>query len=249
LPFKGGESAGLARLEEYLFETGSLATYKETRNGLLGANYSSKLSPWLANGSLSIRKVYHETRRFENEYERNDSTKHFIDELFWRDFFHFWCRHHGMKIFSSYGIYDRSHYRWQTDLEIIKRWRDGTTGMPIIDAFMRELNATGFMGNRGRQIVASYFSLDLRQDWRYGAHYFEEKLIDHDVQSNYGGWNAGSGIGPGKVLMFNTMTQSTKFDTYGDYIRTWVPELANVPLSHIHDPWNMPAPMQKKCGV
>lgn len=88
---------------------------------------------------------------------------------------------HGNKIFSSYGIYNRSYYNWNTDMEIVNRWKEGRTGMPLIDALMRELNATGFMPNRGRMIVACYLTMDLKQDWRYGAHHFEEKLIDHDV--------------------------------------------------------------------
>ena len=97
--------------------------------------------------------------------------------------------------------------------------------MPLIDALMREMNETGFMPNRGRMVVACYFAMDLKQDWRHGAHYFEEKLIDHDVQSNYGGWNGSSGIGPGRVLVFNSLLQSQKFDADGTYIRTWCPEL------------------------
>lgn len=87
----------------------------------------------------------------------------------------------GNKVFSSYGIYERKYYNWQTDLDIVQRWKDGTTGMPLIDALMRELKHTGFMPNCGRIITACYFTLDLNQDWRYGAHHFEEKLIDHDV--------------------------------------------------------------------
>lgn len=101
--------------------------------------------------------------------------------------------------------------------------------MPLIDAFMRELNLSGFMSNRGRQIVAAYLTLDLNQDWRFGAHHFEDKLIDHDVCSNYGAWNSSSGMGPGKVLMFNTLKQSRDHDLAGEFIKTWVPELRDVP--------------------
>ena len=97
----------------------------------------------------------------------------YIDELFWRDFNRYWCLFHGNKVFSEYGIYDRTYYNWRTDLAVVQRWKDGQTGMPIIDALMREMNATGFMPNRGRMIVASYLTHDLKQDWRYGAHYFE----------------------------------------------------------------------------
>jgi len=247
--FIGGEEAGLKRCKEYINERKALVDYAETRNGLDGEDYSSKLSPWFANGCLSIRYVYHMTRQFEKEVKKNDSTKHFIDELYWRDFARYWCMHHGNKVFSGYGVFDRTQYDWKTDLETVQRWRDGMTGLPIIDALMRELNYTGFMSNRGRQIVASYLALDLKQDWRYGAHYFEERLIDHDVQSNYGGWNFAAGLGPGRVLLFNSLLQSTKFDPEGSFIRKWCPELSNVPNEYIHDPWNMPSKLQKDAGL
>merc|ERR1712125_127557 len=147
---------------------------------------------------------------------------------------------YGNKVFSSYGIYNRKYYDWKTDLEIVKKWREGNTGMPLVDALMREMNATGFMPNRGRMVVACYLTMDLKQDWRYGAHYFEEKLIDHDVQSNYGGWSFSSGVGPGRELVFNSLRQSRVFDDQGLYIKTWCPELKSVPIEYIRDPWDMP---------
>jgi len=164
--FHGGEDAALKRLEEYVFEKRAVAHYNDTRNNLIGANYSSKLAPWLANGSLSARKIYHETKKFEVKYKRNESTQVFLDELFWRDFMRFWCANHGMKVFHEYGIYNRTYYNWQTSKETVRRWREGQTGMPIIDALMREMNETGFMPNRGRMVVACYFAMDLKQDWR-----------------------------------------------------------------------------------
>ena len=121
--------------------------------------------------------------------------------------------------------------------------------MPLIDALMREVNASGFMSNRGRQIVACYLTLDLKQDWRWGAHHFEEVLIDHDVQSNYASWAFASGMGPGRVLMFNTLKQSRDFDKNGHFIRMWVPELKDVPTEFIHEPWNMDISAQQKYGV
>jgi len=117
--------------------------------------------------------------------------------------------------------------------------------MPIVDAFMRELKFTGFMSNRGRQIVASYLALDLKQDWRIGAHHFEEYLLDHDVHSNYGNWNAAAGVGPGRVNFFNVLRQAHQYDRKGEFVRLWVPELAKVPESYIHDPWNMPRGQRK----
>ena len=144
-------------------------------------------------------------KSFEDKHKRNESTKVFIDELFWRDFNRFWCMKYSTKVFSSYGIYDRTYYNWATDKEIVKRWREGRTGMPLIDALIRDMNATGFMPNRGRMVVACYLTMDLKQHWLMGAYHFEEKLIDHDVQSNYGGWAFSSGIGPGRVLVFNSV--------------------------------------------
>lgn len=97
--------------------------------------------------------------------------------------------------------------------------------------------------------MASYLTLDLKQDWRHGAHWFEQQLIDHDVQSNYGGWNASAGIGAGRVNNFNTLLQSSKFDPQGTFIKMWCPELASVPIDYIHDPWNMPKNIQTKVGI
>jgi len=247
LVFTGGEDEALKRCKDYIWSAKAVASYSETRNQLIGANYSSKLSPWFATGALSPRFVYHETKSFEKTHRANDSTKTFIDELFWRDFNRYWCMRHGVKVFSSYGIYDREYYQWKTDMETVKRWREGRTGMPLIDALMRDMNATGFMPNRGRMVVACYLTMDLKQDWRYGAYYFEEKLIDHDVQSNYGGWCFSSGIGPGRVLVFNSLKQSRDFDKKGEYIKMWVPELKNVPLEYIHEPWTMPKTLQSAC--
>lgn len=246
--FRGGEDAGQARIQEYIHSGNLLDTYKETRNGLLGANYSSKLSPWLANGCISPRDVYHQTRKYEQDHGENPSTKHFIDELLWRDFFHFYCYHHGKKVFYEYGITAKPFTRWNTDKEIVQRWKEGRTGIPLVDGLMRELNNSGYMGNRGRQIVASYLTLDLKQDWRYGAHHFEEMLLDHDVHSNYGAWNSSAGIGPSKTNIFNVVKQSKDFDPNGDFIRTWVPELSEMQTKYIHDPWQMPKLQQETYG-
>jgi deoxyribodipyrimidine photo-lyase len=105
--FKGGEDSALKRLQEYIHSNKSVALYDKTRNQLIGSEYSSKLSPWLANGSISCREIYHETRKFEKENSAGEGTKIFIDELFWRDFNRYWCMKYADKVFSEYGIYDR----------------------------------------------------------------------------------------------------------------------------------------------
>jgi deoxyribodipyrimidine photo-lyase len=113
--FVGGEDQGLKRIEEYILTKRSVRHYNDTRNNLIGSEYSSKLSPWLANGSISIREVYWKVKEFEKSHGANESTKVFIDELFWRDFYRFWCMRYKNKVFSSYGIYDRSYYAWETN--------------------------------------------------------------------------------------------------------------------------------------
>ena len=123
--------------------------------------------------------------------------------------------YHADRVFRPYGLTKRPDYSWRHDPKIVQRWKEGNTGMPYIDALMRELNVTGYMPGIGRKAVASYFTHDLKQDWRYGAFYFEEKLIDHDVHSNYGNWNKYSGVGPGLVERMNALNQSRDFDADG----------------------------------
>ena len=123
--FRGGEREGLKRLEEYIFGTKSISHYAKTRNALDGLNFASKLSPWIANGTLSIRKVYHEALRFEKEFGHEASVKKFIDELFWRDFARFYCLKNGTKIFFEYGVSNRGPHRWETDQNKINKWCQG----------------------------------------------------------------------------------------------------------------------------
>ena len=115
----------------------------------MGADYSSKLSLWLACGAISPRFVYHETKRFEENFQENESTKHFIFHLFVRDFYHWYCFKYGLRVFYQNGALDKEQ-QWNINLDLINRWKNGTTGIPIIDAFMRELKFSGFMSNRGR---------------------------------------------------------------------------------------------------
>ena len=130
-------------------------------------------------------------------------------------------------------------------------WAAGQTGTPFIDANMRELNATGFMSNRGRQNVASYLVKDLGVSWLMGAEYFESQLIDYDVCSNYGNWNYVAGVGndPREDRYFNIITQAKRYDENGDYVRTWLPELANLPTHKIHTPDTLTPAEQTEYGV
>jgi len=243
-PFKGGETSALERLNHYLWKTNAVNTYKESRNGLVGTDYSTKFSAWLANGNLSPRTIYAEVKRYEASKTANQSTYWVIFELIWRDFFRFVCLKYGSKVFHAGGI--RGHNAtWKQDLVLAEKWKNGNTGVPFIDANMRELLKTGWMSNRGRQNVASFLVKDLKLDWRIGAEWFESMLIDHDVCSNYGNWNYAAGIGndPREDRKFNIVKQGLDYDMNGEFIKMWVPEIAKLAEQNsstkgkIHFPW------------
>ena len=221
-PFKGGESYALKRLKDYFFETKKLGVYKKTRNGLIGPDFSSKFSPWLANGSLSPRTVYWEVKRFEEEHFKNESTYWLIFELIWRDYFKYISLKYGNAIFKIGGILHKN-YKWNQNEEEITNWIEGRTVEPFVNANMIEIKKTGWMSNRGRQNVASYFAKSLGLDWRIGASYFESMLIDYDVHSNYGNWMYVSGVGNDpRDRHFNVKLQAERYDSNGSYQHLWL---------------------------
>lgn len=250
LHFIGGESQGLARLENYFWQKDALKTYKETRNGLLGADYSSKFSPWLALGCLSPRFITHQVKIYEEKRVKNDSTYWLIFELLWRDFFIWMAAKHGSKLFKLSGL-QGVVYPWRQDKADFEKWQKGLTGFPFVDANMRELQYTGFMSNRGRQNVASFLTKNLGIDWRWGAAWFESQLMDYDVCSNWGNWNYGAGVGNDRrgFRYFNVVKQSQDYDPKGNYLRQWLPELAHIPGDKIHQPENGAIAEQVKWGV
>ena len=185
--FKGGETNAKNRIRNYFFETRNVSTYKLTRNGLIGEDYSSKFSPWLANGSVSVKYIFKSLKEYEKEVEKNDSTYWLYFELIWRDFFKYVSMQHKDKFFNKDGIYGEDK-EWSDDQDILLNWINGKTNEPFVNANMIELSQTGFMSNRGRQNVSNYLTKELKIDWRIGAEYFESMLIDYDVHSNYGNW-------------------------------------------------------------
>jgi len=250
LKFVGGESAGITRLSEYIWEEDCLKAYKQTRNGMLGANYSSKFSPWLARGCLSPRYVYEEVQTYEASRVKNDSTYWLIFELMWRDYFRFVCLKYGNAVFQQTGLQDVK-IPWKEDWQRFQLWQEGKTGYPLVDANMREIASTGFMSNRGRQNVASFLTKNLGIDWRLGAEWFESLLIDYDVCSNWGNWNYTAGVGNDarEFRYFNIPKQSKKYDPKGDYLRHWLPELGTIPGDLIHEPWKLSPDQQKEYNL
>jgi len=237
---KGGESEGLKALNYYLWESDNIASYKETRNGLLGRDYSSKFSAYLSQGCLSPKQVYYELKRYEKERTKNKSTYWLVFELLWRDFFRVMAKKHGNLIFQIEGTKADGPPQYFEKPELLDKWCSARTGIPFIDANMRELNATGFMSNRGRQNVASFLVNDLQLNWILGAEYFESLLIDYDPTSNYGNWNyiAGVGSDPREDRYFNIASQARRYDPEAAYIRYWIPELKDAPLELLHNPFD-----------
>ncbi|MEL6655099.1 MAG: DASH family cryptochrome [Bacteroidota bacterium] len=238
LNFVGGETAALERLRYYLWETDHIKQYKETRNGLIGGDYSSKFSPWLASGCLSPKMVYHELKRYEAERGANKSTYWLFFELLWRDFFRLMGKKYEEKLFLKGGTKEEPPVGLRNNWNNFRPWLEGETGVPFIDANMRELNLTGFMSNRGRQNVASFLVKDLKVNWQMGAEYFESMLIDYDVTSNWGNWNYVAGVGsdPREDRYFNIVKQARRYDPKGEYVRLWVPEVADLPTEFVHIP-------------
>lgn len=222
LPLPGGSAAGLRRLDQFLFQTHAIADYKQTRNDLDGLAGSSTLSPWLANGALSVRTVAHQIFRYEREHVANESTYWLYFELLWREFFHWRAVVDGKSLFKQTG---RQGRRLLTTFEPrqFARWCAGDTDYPLVNALMRQLLATGWMSNRGRQIAASCLINELGLDWRYGAAFFEQQLIDYDVGSNYGNWQylAGVGSDPRGGRHFNLEKQAAQYDPDGLFTTKW----------------------------
>ncbi|WP_370588487.1 DASH family cryptochrome [Robiginitalea sp. SC105] len=227
-PFRGGASAAWDRLNDYFWENRYLSTYKHTRNGLVGTRYSSKFSPWLANGSISAREIYHQVRNYEREVERNQDTYWLVFELIWRDYFKYVSLKHGPKIFYSGGLQEKE-VRWESSQAAFDQWSRGETGNDFINANMLELAQTGWMSNRGRQNVASYWSQNLGQDWRVGAAWFQYLLLDYDVHSNWGNWMYNSTVGNDpRNRSFNPDLQANRYDASGKFRRLWLqPTLFN----------------------
>ncbi|MCA1753185.1 MAG: DASH family cryptochrome [Spirochaeta sp.] len=227
---RGGEAAAQARLRDFVWDSGALRTYKETRNGLLGTHFSSRLSMPLAHGTLSGRQVYKEVQANEQALGANDSTYWLIFELLWRDFFHVQAYAWGQRFFhpEGYGrharpLAPRGLATEYANEELVQQWSAGATGDALVDAAMRELATTGYISNRGRQNAASYLIYDLKQPWWLGAALFEHELSDYDPASNWGNWTYIAGVGADSRggRHFNTAKQAEDYDPGGEYRAFW----------------------------
>lgn len=240
-PHQGGEAAALGQLEDFLFTHHRIATYKETRNTLDDWAGSSHFSPWLANGSLSVRTIAARISDYEQQVKANESTYWLYFELLWREFFHWNAHALGDQLFSRDGARSRaravSFYPHR-----FRAWCEGSTQYPIVNACMNQLRETGYMSNRGRQLVASCFVHELGLDWRYGAAWFEEQLLDYDPASNYGNWQylAGVGADPRGLRQFNLDKQAKTYDPEGKFVERWLGNAAQPVGLHTVDAADWP---------
>jgi deoxyribodipyrimidine photo-lyase len=220
---QGGAFAALSHLARY-FATDRAHRYKATRNAAGGTDHSTRFSPWLATGALSVRTIYAALKDFETRRGANEGSYWIEFELLWRDYFRFLHRQHGVRLYRAQGLSgDTSLARVPHDAGRFARWTEGRTGEPLVDAGMRELAATGWLSNRLRQVVASYLVYDLQCDWRAGAAWFESQLIDYDACSNQGNWLyiAGRGTDPRGGRRFDPGKQAREHDPDGHYRRSW----------------------------
>lgn len=230
LVFPAGEQAAKDRVKHYLFQTKAINTYKETRNGMLLDDASSKFSPYLANGSLSVRWLYEELKSYEKNVQKNDSTYWLYFELLWRDYFSFLSQQQGAKLYRPQGL-SRISIPWRESEEDWRLIVEAKTGYPLVDANLKMLYQTSYMSNRGRQNVASFITKNLRLDWRLGAAWFEHHLLDYDVASNYGNWAYVAGVGSDarEFRYFDVMKQGELYDPKASFLETYLPELNALP--------------------
>ena len=245
-----GEKAARARLKKFLGT--ALYQYGHRRNDLSSPG-TSRLSQDLRFGTISIREAYKACEKAAAECtasERRGVTA-FVNELIWREFY-FQILWHFPKVLDQDFKEQFANVEWDRNSAKLQRWCNGTTGFPIVDAGMRELNATGYMHNRARMIVAMFLSKDLHIHWREGEKYFMQKLVDGDIPANNGGWQWSAGTGADAVPYFriqNPWSQTANYDPLGHYIKRWVPELRDVdPIRFTKHPTerlasNYPLPM------
>lgn len=210
---------------------------------------TSRLSPHLHFGEVSPHQMWHSISQRKNL--TGGLAEPFLRQLIWREF-SYYLLHHWPSLPAEPFREQFCHFPWRRDVANLRAWQKGQTGYPIVDAGMRQLWQTGWMHNRVRMIVASFLTKHLRIHWQQGAHWFWDTLVDADLANNSAGWQWVAGCGADAApyfRIFNPVLQGEKFDREGDYVRQWVPELAHLPASWIHQPWNAPAFVLAAAGV
>lgn len=239
-----GESGAHNRFQAFI--NSGLAQYKEGRN-LPAKPYVSRLSPYLHFGEISPNQLWYAIQSIAD----NADVDHFCSELAWREFSYSQLFNH--PTLPTQNLKEKFDlFPWVDDKVALKAWQTGSTGIPMVDAGMRELWQTGYMHNRVRMIVASFLVKNLRLHWHQGERWFWDTLVDADLASNSASWQwvAGSGADAAPYFrIFNPVIQGQKFDSEGDYVRHFVPELASMPNKYLFNPWEASASILQEAKV
>jgi deoxyribodipyrimidine photo-lyase len=252
-PFPTGEAEAQRRLRAFTAGPGApIVGYGAGRNRLDLAG-TSDLSPYLRFGMISARQAVVAAglaAAAAGDVTARKGAETWLNELIWREFYMSILYHFPEVLEQAFRPALRD-LPWENDAAAFAAWCEGRTGYPAVDAGMRQLTGTGSMHNRARMIAASFLVKDLLVDWRWGERFFMQHLMDGDPAANNGGWQwtAGGGTDAAPYFrVFNPVLQGTKYDPHGDYVRRWIPELARVPTRYIHEPWQMPSPVQREAG-
>jgi len=234
--FPAGEIEAQRRLEQ--FTQLPITNYNNHRDRV-DLDGTSSLSPYLRFGMISLRQAVHAARNAQLVTRNSQGAETWFNELIWREFY-IQVLYHSPH--ASCGAFNPAfaNIEWRNDESDFAAWKEGRTGMPIVDAAMRQLKETGWMHNRARMIVASFLVKDLLINWQWGEKWFMENLLDGDLAANNGGWQWTAGTGADAApyfRIFNPILQGAKFDPHGDYVRKWVPELSGLNAKEIHAPW------------
>lgn len=243
-----GESAAQERFRHFLHY--GLKGYKEGRNRP-DLEKISRLSPYLHFGEISVRDVWHAVRSYAIAHGLESDTDTFCSELGWREFSHA-LLYQNPDLPESPLNKKFSAYPWEENKTYLELWQHGQTGIPIVDAGMRQLWKTGWMHNRVRMITASFLVKNLRLHWRHGENWFWDTLVDADLANNAASWQWVAGCGADAApyfRIFNPVTQGEKFDPDGAYVREFVPELKNMPNTYIHKPWEAPKAILNSANI
>lgn len=233
---RSGNDAAIDVLDNFVHNR--IYDYQDERD-YPNKNVTSRLSPYLSYGIVGVRDVWKATQDAKKEADNVDSVEAYQEQLAWRDFYHQVMYHNPELTTENYKDYEND-IKWRDDSEELERWKNGTTGYPIVDAGMRQLEEEGWMHNRVRMIVASFLTKDLLIDWRHGYNWFKKMLIDHNAPNNNGGWQWAASTGTDAqpyFRIFNPMTQGEDYDSNAEYIKKYVPELKDVEPDKIHV-WN-----------
>lgn len=256
VPFAAGARAGVQRLAGFTHgDQAPIYRYQHERDRL-DLDSTSRLSPYLKFGMVSARQAVAAAMtaiEAAQDTGGRESAESWLNELIWREFYAA-ILHHFPHVRQLEFQEKHRDLDWLNDPEDLDAWSSAQTGYPIVDASIRQLHAEGWMHNRGRMITASFLVKHLLVDWRFGEAHFMQHLIDGDPASNNGGWQWTAGTGNDAApyfRIFNPVLQSKRHDPDGTFIRTWIPELDQVPDRHIHEPWKMSdaAQRQARCRI